>query len=111
MNTQCSRVKLTCQTPNNAKPSRIEADFSGGHITSDGGLLLSAQAANQMQLFERLAECFNDHRNPRRIVHRLESLIGQRVLGLVHGCEDLNDHDDQTPVSYTHLTLPTIYSV
>ena len=46
-----------------------------------------------MQLFERLAECFNDHRNPQRIVHRLESLIGQRILGLVHGYEDLNDHE------------------
>ena len=68
-----------------------------GLIRSEECFLLSAQVANQMQLFERLAKCFNDHRNPQRIVqrivHRLESLIGQRILGLVHGYEDLNDHE------------------
>lgn len=93
MNTHCSQVKLTCQTPNNAKPRRIEADFSGGHITSDGGYLLSARSASEIQLFERIAECFNDHRDPQRVVHQVKSLVGQRILGLVHGYEDLNDHE------------------
>ena len=93
MTTQCNKIKLTCQTPKNAKPHRIEADFSGGEITSDGGLLLTAQVAQELQLFERIAACFKDHRDPQKVVHTLETLLGQRILGLVHGYEDLNDHD------------------
>lgn len=93
MMTQCPPFKLTCPTPKNAKPTRIEADFSGGEITSDGGLLLTAQVASKLRLFERIAACFKDHRDPNRIVHALDTLIGQRILGLVHGYEDLLDHD------------------
>lgn len=93
MTTHCTPFKAICQIPNSVKPSRIEADFSGGEITSDGGLLLTSQLAWQMRLFERIAQCFADHRQPQRIVHPLDAMTGQRILGLVHGYEDLNDHE------------------
>lgn len=44
-------------------------------------------------MFERIAECFIDHRDPRRIEHTVADLLAQRVLGLACGYEDLNDHD------------------
>ena len=44
-------------------------------------------------MFERVADCFTDHRDPRRIEHSVQELLGQRLLGLACGYEDLNDHD------------------
>jgi hypothetical protein len=35
---------------------QIEADFSGGHITSDAGLLLLPEIDRQHRLIQRLAE-------------------------------------------------------
>ena len=37
---------------------------------------------------------FEDHRDPERIEHTVESLVKQRVMGLCLGYEDLNDHDE-----------------
>ena len=38
--------------------------------------------------------CFTDRRDPRYVEHRIETLVGQRIFGLVLGYEDLNDHDE-----------------
>ena len=93
MNTQCTPSKIKFQIPNNVRPGHIEADFSGGEITSDGGVVLASAIAERMNLFRRIAECFDDRRHPSHIVHQLDTLIGQRILALVQGYEDLNDHD------------------
>ena len=39
-------------------------------------------------------KCFTDRRDPRYVEHRIETLVGQRIFGLVLGYEDLNDHDE-----------------
>ena len=72
---------------------KFEGRFDGGQITSDGGLVLVREVASRLRLFERLAACFRDHRDPRRVTHTLAELLAQRILGLVAGYEDLNDHD------------------
>ena len=72
---------------------QIVADFSGGQITSDGGLFLIAQLDRHYRITRRFAQCFEDHRDPKRVQHSLDDLIAQRVYGLVQGYEDLNDHD------------------
>ena len=41
----------------------------------------------------RLAQCFQDKRDPERIDHRLEEMLAQRIYGLALGYEDLNDHE------------------
>jgi hypothetical protein len=41
----------------------------------------------------RLAACFTDHRRPERIEHSSETMLAQRVYGLLLGYEDLTDHD------------------
>lgn len=72
---------------------KVMADFSGGTITSDGGVLLLQQVDERIDLLSRLAACFTDHRNPDLIEHAVEDLVAQRVLALALGYEDLNDHD------------------
>ena len=69
------------------------ADFSGGTITSDGGLILVAQIDQHYRISERVADCFVDQRNPLRVQHELSDLIAQRLYGLVQGYEDLNDRE------------------
>jgi Transposase DDE domain group 1 len=72
---------------------QVMADFSGGTITSDGGLILVAQIDQHYRISERVAECFADQRDPSRVQHELSDLIAQRLYGLVQGYEDLNDHE------------------
>ena len=72
---------------------RVEASFDGGSITSDAGALLLGSTDRAIGLIERFAQCFKDHRNADLIEHRVRTLVGQRVLGLALGYEDLNDHD------------------
>lgn len=72
---------------------QVMADFSGGTITSDGGLILVAQIDQHYRISERVAACFADQRDPSRVQHELSDLIAQRLYGLVQGYEDLNDHE------------------
>ena len=44
-------------------------------------------------MIDRFAACFTDHRDPSLIEHQVRTLVGQRVLGIALGYEDLNDHD------------------
>ncbi len=73
---------------------RMEVDCSGGELSSNGGSVLMMMVAKQVQLFERVSACFTDHRDPSKVAHPLEALLGQRILGLALGYEDLNDHDE-----------------
>jgi len=72
---------------------RVEADFSGGRVSSDAGVLLVREVAQGLRLFPRLAACFRDLRDGDRVEHPVEQLLAQRILGLAAGYEDLNDHD------------------
>jgi hypothetical protein len=67
--------------------------FDGGAISSDGGALLLREVEKRTGIVKGLAGCFTDHRDGDLIEHRVEDLIGQRVMGLACGYEDLNDHD------------------
>ena len=71
----------------------VVADFEGGAVTSDAGVLLAAEVSKSLALFERLADCFDDQRDPRFVKHPLPMLLAQRVLGIACGYEDLVDHD------------------
>ena len=72
----------------------VVAEFNGGHISSDGGVLLIQQVDRHYGLSERIAACFTDHRATARIDHTVQEMVAQRLYGLVQGYEDLNDHDD-----------------
>jgi hypothetical protein len=70
------------------------ARFDGGEITSDGGGVLLKETERRTGIVRRFAGCFRDHRDPERVEHRVEELVGQRVYGLALGYEDVNDHDE-----------------
>ena len=70
----------------------IEADFSGGDLSSDGGLLLLRQIDQHLGLSRAAAAVIPDPRDPARIEHSLRDLLAQRLYGLCCGYEDLNDH-------------------
>lgn len=72
---------------------QIEADFSGGHITSDAGLLLLREVDKQHRLTQLLASVLHGPRNPSLVRHKLQTLVRQRVFGIAAGYEDLNDHE------------------
>jgi len=71
----------------------VEADFRGGDITSNGGVLLLREADRRLGLCEAVARVLKDPRDPRRCLHDSEDLLRQRVYALALGYEDLNDHD------------------
>ena len=72
----------------------VETDFSGGVITSNGGVTLLRRADERLDLTRRVAACFTDYRRPELVVHEVELLVLQRLYGLALGYEDLNDHED-----------------
>lgn len=72
---------------------KVIVNFNGGTVTSDAGLMLIAALDQKRQITSRFAACFQDYRAPNRVEHKLETLVAQRVYGLVQGYEDLNDHD------------------
>src|SRR5690625_1596724 len=72
---------------------RVQAAFDGGDVTSNAGGLLLGAADRAIRLVERVAACFQDHRRPELVEHRVTTLVGQRLFGIILGYEDLNDHD------------------
>lgn len=88
--TECNGEQLNFQGVGRRE---IVARFDGGQLSSDGGGLLLRETERRTRIVKQFAQCFRDHRNPFMVEHSLESMIGQRVMGLCLGYEDLNDHD------------------
>src|SRR4028119_1642429 len=90
--------QATHRIPEQFSFGRIESrqvivNFKGGTVTSDAGLTLISALDQKRQITARFAACFQDYRDPKRVEHSRETLVAQRVYGLVQGYEDLNDHD------------------
>ena len=71
----------------------IRADFSGGQITSDAGLLPLRAFEERHSLTRSLAELLGDPRDEERVRHSALSLFRQRIYQIVAGYEDANDAD------------------
>ena len=87
-----NRTPIQLQFPG-CQRRKVEASFSGGHVTSDGGVLLLRQADRKTGLLKAAAKALTDGRRQRSCTHSLVSMVRQRVYGLSLGYEDLNDHD------------------
>jgi hypothetical protein len=72
---------------------RVEAGFTAGQVSSDGGALLLREVERRINLLERLTGCFTDGRNQELVEHKLSEMLSQRIYGLALGYEDLNDHE------------------
>lgn len=87
--TECTATPLAFATLNGR---RVEADFSGGALTTDAGALLLREADRRLGLLDALDRCLPDPRDPDLITHPQRALLAQRVFGIACGYEDLNDH-------------------
>ena len=70
---------------------QVQADFSGGTLSSDGGVLLLRQVDANLGLTQTLAQCFADQRQQVFVDHSVRQLLTQRIFGLALGYEDVND--------------------
>ena len=75
-----------------SKRRRVEAEFTGAEVTSNGGLPLLAEADRRLGLTRAAAEAVGDGRRRKSVVHSTLSILRQRVYALALGHEDLNDH-------------------
>ena len=72
---------------------RVVAGFDGGLMTSDAGTVLLRETDRVIALIDRVAACFTDGRRQADVVHTMRTLVGQRIVGIALGYEDVNDHD------------------
>ena len=79
---------------------KIQADFAGGTLTTDAGLLALREVNRRTGLIEAIDAAIADPRDPERIQHEQRTLLAQRIYGLAAGYEDLNDQQTlrQDPV-------------
>ena len=90
MPTECSAALFDFEP---VECRQVVAAFDGGQVTSDAGALLLARTDRAIGLIERFAGCFGDARAAALVEHPLRVLVGQRVVGIALGYEDLLDHD------------------
>ena len=73
---------------------KVEADFDGGVVTSDGGALFLRKVESKVGVIRRLVDSLRDHRHQSYIDHSYEDLLCQRVFQIACGYEDANDCND-----------------
>ena len=64
------------------KRQKIQADFRGGQLTSDGGALLLREEDRALGLIDAINACIVDPRNPFFIAHSQRTLLAQRIFGI-----------------------------
>ena len=70
----------------------VEADFKGGTLTSDGGLLLLREVDRRLDLIRRIDLAIPDPRDPIHTSHPQSEILTSRIFGIAAGYEDANDH-------------------
>ena len=75
------------------KRKKVTADFGGGLISSDGGMVLLRGAERRLGLSETLAGCIREWRDPERVVHVLPGMLRFRMFAIACGYEDADDCD------------------
>ena len=70
---------------------KVELKIDGEYLSSDGGIMLIKDKVSSMS--QSLAKVFDDKRDKSKIKHTIEDMLSQRILGIIAGNEDLNDHN------------------
>ena len=76
-------------TPVNDKA--VLLNYEGAETTSNAGLMLLSKTDQKLGLSSSLASCLKDPRDPAKMLHSLEEIIGFRALMIAAGYEDGND--------------------
>jgi hypothetical protein len=90
MQTECIRDMFGFEA---VEGRQVVAAFDGGAITSNAGALLLGATDRVIRMVDRLASCFVDRRSQAQVEHSVATLVGQRILAIALGYEDLNDHE------------------
>jgi hypothetical protein len=72
---------------------KVSAAFDGGRITSDGAVMLLAQAERRLGIADQLARVISDERDADRVVHLLPDILRARIFAIACGYEDADDLD------------------
>jgi hypothetical protein len=73
---------------------KIEADFNGGEVSSDAGVLFLREVENRIGLISKMTDTLKDRRHPGYVKHQVLELFKQRVLQIACGYEDGNDSSE-----------------
>ena len=73
------------------RSKKITAAFDGGRVSSDGGVMLLAQAERRLGIADRLAALLPDRRDPARVRHAMADMMRARIFAIACGYEDCND--------------------
>jgi hypothetical protein len=71
----------------------LQADFDGGTLSSDGGVLFLREIEAQIGIIRRFARALDDPRDARYTDHSYEEMLSQRIFQIACGYEDANDCD------------------
>jgi hypothetical protein len=71
----------------------VEADFSGGDLSSEGGALLLRRMDARLGLSTAAARALGDERQRGKVRHDMASMLAQRIYGLCLGWADVCDHN------------------
>ncbi len=71
MKTECNAIQMEFH----GLGRRDVGQFDGGQISSDGGCLLLRETEIRTNILSRLANCFEDFRDPNLIEHSVDALI------------------------------------
>jgi hypothetical protein len=71
----------------------LQADFDGGTLSSDGGVLFLREIEAQIGIIRRFAGALDDPRDARYTDHSYEEMLSQRIFQIACGYEDANDCD------------------
>jgi hypothetical protein len=69
----------------------LQADFDGGTLSSDGGVLFLREIEAQVEVIRRIAGALHDPRDSRYTDHSYEELLSQRIFQIACGYDDAND--------------------
>ena len=73
---------------------KVTADFTGGEVTSDVGVLVMRETANKIGIIEKLTQAIHDERHQSYVKHEIIKLLKQRIFQIICGYEDANDAND-----------------
>ena len=70
---------------------RLQVDFDGGEVSSDGGVLFLREVERRMRLLDCVAKVLHDRRHSGYTPQALRDMFKQRVFQIACGYEDAND--------------------
>jgi len=73
---------------------KVNADFTGGTLTSDAGVLFLREVERGIGVIRRLVGALRDQRHQSYTDHSYYELLSQRVYQIACGYEDANDCND-----------------